>query len=82
MSMTFGDFKRAMVVMDGRRLVARARYLPVIRMWQLKGFGMEWTDPRAREPDPGFSDGKAHPQFMLIKRKPEARRILRDLARA
>jgi len=65
-----------LVVMDGRRLLARARHIPAARGWLLKAYGFSWADPRAHEPN---IFGAVDPRYLIIKTKCEAKRILADL---
>jgi hypothetical protein len=65
-----------MVVMDGRRCVAKARYIRLSGGWLLKAYGFQWTDPRARQKQ---GIGVVCPEYLTVKTKREARRILESL---
>lgn len=85
MAMTFLEANDwAMVVMDGRRCVAKARRYGV-GYWLLKLEGASWIDPRARQPirddlPAGFSDlFSKYPNMLAVKGKAEARKIMQGL---
>jgi hypothetical protein len=85
MAMAFYEpTKWAMVVMDGKRAVAKARHRPM-GMWLLEMLGGSWIDPRARTPlrDDFPADFKdlysQYPNLLVVKSKAEARRILTGL---
>jgi hypothetical protein len=74
--MTFHDHKQhGFVVMDGSRVVAKARKI-VSGGWQLKTYGGCWVDPRARSQ--GLFPGK-FPHLMHVGSAREARLILGGL---
>ena len=68
---------KTLLVMEGRKLIARARYVPSMRQWLLNAYNFAWTDPHARNPN---AFGIVDPRFMLVKTKREARKIFADLA--
>lgn len=72
--MTFHEMSYAMVVMDGNRAVAKARQTP--HGYILRTYNGCWTDPRARSQ--GLFPGK-FPYLLVVKRRDEARRILKGL---
>ena len=77
--MTFTESTRPMKTMavhDGRRLVALARQYRG-HGWLLKGFGLCWTDPRARVPN--YITGKPDPNFLQVPSKRQARAIMQGL---
>ena len=77
--MEFHDYPnhKTMIVMDGRRPLARARHIHSECAWLLKAYGFLWTDKRAHQPGVfGIVDAR----FLLIKSKREARKILKALA--
>ena len=81
--MTFHEFRDTMVVMDGRRAVAKARRKPAPIGWVLRACGASFTDPRARKPrfaGVGGGPGIVDPGLMAIKTRREARKILREIA--
>ena len=65
-----------LVVMDGRRMIARARHIPAARGWLLKAYGFSWANPRAHQPN---IFGVVDPRYLIVKTKREAKRILADL---
>lgn len=76
------EFKNAMVVMDGKRVVAKARLLASGGgFWRLRIYGGEWIDPRAGV-DPALFGKRMGRNILTVKGKAEARRILGDLAKA
>jgi hypothetical protein len=86
MTMTFLEpTSWAMIVMDGDRAVAKARKKSM-GVWTLTGVDCSWIDPRARMPlrddfPAGFKDlSSRYPQFLTVKTKGEARKILQALA--
>jgi hypothetical protein len=74
-----------MIVMDGERAVAKARK-NAMGVWTLTGIECSWVDPRARTPlrddfPTGFKDlYSRHPEFLTVKTKGEARKLLQALA--
>jgi hypothetical protein len=86
MTMTFLEpTPWAMIVMDGERAVAKARK-KAMGVWTLTGIECSWVDPRARTPlrddfPTGFKDlYSRHPEFLTVKTKGEARKLLQALA--
>lgn len=73
--MTFHDYKyKGMVVMDGHRLVAKAR--PVrIRGWIVVGYGLSWIDAKDTTNTFGIFD----PQRLFVHKKDDARKLLKSL---
>ena len=75
--------EETMVAMDGRRLSARARMTrhggPAgKRAWLLRGYGLCWTDPRARQAS--WMTGRVHPESLMVHTRRQARAILTALA--
>ena len=75
--------EETMVAMDGRRLIARARMTrhggPAgKRAWLLRGYGLCWTDPRARQAS--RMTGRVHPEYLMVHTRREARAVLTALA--
>ena len=75
--------EETMVAMDGRRLIARARMTRHGRLagksaWLLRGYGLCWTDPRARQVS--RITGRVHPEYLMVHTRREARAILTALA--
>ena len=68
-----------MIVMDGRRHVARARKV-VSGGWMLRIYAGSWTHPDARIPAFGRPRGATFPYLMHVKTKAAARKELRALA--
>ena len=71
--------EETMVAMDGRRLIARAPMtrhggLAGKRAWLLRGYGLCWTDPRARQAS--RMTGRVHPEYLMVHTRREARAIL------
>ena len=64
------------LVMEGRKLIARARYVPSMRQWLIKAYGFDWIDPRARNPN---VFGIVYPHLMMVKTKKGVREIFADL---
>lgn len=74
--MELHDYKQhGMVVMDGRRVVAKARPTPAGYLMVL--YGASWTDPRAREPN---VFGIVDPSRMVLRPKSQVLAVLRNLA--
>ena len=76
-----------MIVMDGKRVVAKARRYGT-GWWLLKLESACWVDSRARQPlrsdlPAGFRDlFSRYPDMLAVKSKREARRIMGGLAEA
>ena len=66
-----------MIVMDdyGEVPIAKAKKINV--GWLLTAVNGSWTDPRAR--DNGGRNLPIYPQYLLVKKKNEARSILKSL---
>jgi hypothetical protein len=91
MSATLHDFgkhpgRRVMVVMDGKRTIAVARYYPNHRVWSLRIYDASWADTMQNEAQ------KAHyarlgfkpdiwPFLKSVKTRRETLRIMTDLAK-
>lgn len=75
----------AMIVMDGNRVVAKARKKG-IGMWLLSLEAGCWTDPRARQPlrkdwpEEIASMWPKYPNLLAVKTAKEAKRIMQELA--
>ena len=82
--MIFRDFDnrfglRVMTVMDGRRCVAKARFVNRDSGWLLKLHGAEWLDERAGQGSLRWNLPRAR-HLLVVRRKPEAKRIMKALA--
>lgn len=91
MCATLHDFRtpgrRVMVVMDGKRTVAVARYYPNHKTWSLRLYDGSWADTMRNETQiahyarPGLKPDIA-PFLKTVKTHREVRRIMSDLARS
>ena len=75
---------KPMVAMASGALLAKATFTragyPGLRSgWLLKAYGFCWTDPRARAPN--RISGRAHPEYLLVRSKREARRFIQSIER-
>jgi hypothetical protein len=75
MASTFHDFGHVMSVMDGNRLVAKAKHDH--GSWLMVAYGSEWITPVAAVPNKVTRS--VNRRYMLVKSKKEARAILTSL---
>lgn len=88
MCATLHDFgKRGMVVMDGKRTVAVARYYPSHKRWSLRLYDGSWADTMRNEAQIAHLarlglKPDSWPFLKTVKTQREARRIMADLAKS
>jgi hypothetical protein len=88
MCATLHDFgRRGIVVMDGKRTVAVARYYPNHKMWSLRLYDGSWADTMRNEAQIAHYarlglKPDAAPFLKAVKTHREARRIMADLAKS
>ena len=68
--------RRAMVVMDGSRTVAKA--YKTTTSWIVRAYGFEWTDPKRRGPN--FA-GVVCRYMFAVRTVTEARKALKELTK-
>ena len=72
-------FPYGMIVMDGKRVIAKARYIVNGGQWLIKSYGFEWLDPAAHKPN---RLGTVDRRFIVVPTKAKAKKALSQLVTA
>ena len=79
MTLTVHEFPahKTLVVMDGRKIVAKARHIANVKTWILRIYNAEWIDARAAGRN---AFGGLDRQRFTVKSLREARAVMIELA--